>query len=97
MSLAINDLRWGHPVAGGGWRQLFDGLNFSCPSGQFVVVIGNNGSGKSTLLNLTAGTLRLGSGSISLDGRPLHRYRTIVAPAGLAGSCRTRWRAPARV
>ena len=74
MSLAINDLRWGHPIAGGGWRQLFEGLNLSCPSGQFVVVIGNNGSGKSTLLNLTAGTLKLGSGSISLNGRPLHRY-----------------------
>ena len=51
MSLEINALRWGHAVAGGGWRQLFEGLDLHCPSGQFVVVIGNNGSGKSTLLN----------------------------------------------
>ena len=75
MSLEISDLRWGHPIAGGGWRQLFEGLNLNCPGGQFVVVIGNNGSGKSTLLNLIAGTLKLGGGSIALDGRPLHRYR----------------------
>ena len=75
MSLEIRSLSWGHPVAGGGWKQLFEDLNLSCPSGQFVVVIGNNGSGKSTLMNLLAGTLKLRSGSIDLDGRPLHRYR----------------------
>ena len=75
MSLAIANLSWGHPLPGGGWRQLFDGFNLSCQSGQFVVVIGNNGSGKSTLLNLIAGTLKLGGGTITLGERPLHRYR----------------------
>ena len=54
MSLEIEDLAWGHPQPGGGWRQLFEGFHLSCPSGQFVVVIGSNGSGKSTLLNLVA-------------------------------------------
>jgi len=73
MSLAITNLSWGHPLPGGGWRQLFDGFNLSCQSGQFVVVIGNNGSGKSTLLNLIAGTLKLGGGSISLGDRPLQQ------------------------
>ena len=71
MSLAINDLSWGHPVPGGGLRQLFQGFNLSCPAGQFVVVIGSNGSGKSTLLNLIAGTLRAGGGSVQLEGREL--------------------------
>lgn len=75
MSLAIANLSWGHPLPGGGWRQLFDGFNLSCQSGQFVVVIGNNGSGKSTLLNLIAGTLKVGGGTITLGDRPLHRYR----------------------
>jgi len=75
MGLEIGALSWGHPLAGGGWRQLFEGFNLSCPSGQFVVVIGNNGSGKSTLMNLIAGTLKLGGGSICLGGRPLQRYR----------------------
>jgi putative ABC transport system ATP-binding protein len=75
MSLAIANLSWGHPLPGGGWRQLFDGFDLNCQSGQFVVVIGNNGSGKSTLLNLIAGTLKLGGGTITLGDRPLHRYR----------------------
>ena len=71
MSLQITDLGWGHSVPGGSWRQLFDGFSFSCPTGQFVVVIGSNGSGKSTLLNLIAGTLRAGAGSVQLEGREL--------------------------
>ena len=75
MSLEVSNLSWGHPVPGGGWRQLFDGFALNCPTGQFVVVIGNNGSGKSTLLNLIAGTLKLKGGSITLGGRPLHHYR----------------------
>ena len=71
MTLTIRDLAWGHPVPGGGWRQLFQGFNLACPVGQFVVVIGSNGSGKSTLLNLIAGTLRAGGGSVQLEEREL--------------------------
>ena len=73
MSLEIQDLAWGHPLPGGGWRQLFEGFNLNCPAGQFVVVIGSNGSGKSTLLNLVAGTLRASGGSVRLEGRELLR------------------------
>jgi len=71
MTLTIRDLAWGHPVPGGGWRQLFQGFNLACPAGQFIVVIGSNGSGKSTLLNLIAGTLRAGAGSVQLEQREL--------------------------
>ena len=71
MSLEVCDLGWGHALPGGGWRQLFEGFNLSCPSGQFVVVIGSNGSGKSTLLNLVAGTLKAGAGSVRLEGQEL--------------------------
>jgi putative ABC transport system ATP-binding protein len=74
MTLTIKGLSWGHPIPGGGWRQLFKGFDLSCSNGQFLSVIGNNGSGKSTLLNLIAGTLRLSGGSVELGGRPLHRY-----------------------
>ncbi len=73
MSLEIHDLAWGHPVPGGGWRQLFQGFSLSCPVGQYVVVIGSNGSGKSTLLNLVAGTLRAAAGSVRLEGQELLR------------------------
>lgn len=74
MTLLIHDLKWGHPIPGGGWRQLFKGFDLSCSNGQFLTVIGNNGSGKSTLLNLIAGTLKLAGGTVDLGGRPLHRY-----------------------
>ncbi|MEB3235781.1 MAG: ATP-binding cassette domain-containing protein [Cyanobacteriota bacterium] len=74
MTLTIQGLSWGHPIPGGGWRQLFKGFDLRCGNGQFVTVIGNNGSGKSTLLNLIAGTLNLGAGTVDLGGRPLHRY-----------------------
>ena len=73
--LSVEELSWGHPLPGSGWRQLFSGFSLSCPPGQFLVVIGSNGSGKSTLLNLVAGTLRQCAGRIHLGGRPLHRLR----------------------
>ena len=73
--LSVEELSWGHPLPGSGWRQLFSGFSLSCPPGQFLVVIGSNGSGKSTMLNLVAGTLRQGAGRIHLGGRPLHRLR----------------------
>lgn len=82
MSLAVCDLSWGHPQPGGGWRQLFDGFQLRCPTGEFVVVIGSNGSGKSTLLNLVAGTLAAQGGSLQLEGREL---------LGLADHRRARW------
>ena len=73
--LSVEELSWGHPLPGSGWRQLFSGFSLSCPPGQFLVVIGSNGSGKSTLLNLVAGTLRHSAGRIHLGGRPLHKLR----------------------
>lgn len=73
--LHVNNLSWGHPLPGSGWRQLFQAFSLSCPAGQFLVVIGSNGSGKSTLLNLVAGTLRHNDGQIHLGGRPLHSLR----------------------
>ena len=42
--------------------------SFSVPSGEFVVVLGTSGSGKSTLLKVLAGTEKLSSGELYLDG-----------------------------
>ena len=84
MSLEIRGLQWGHPEPGGGWRQLFEGFNLTCATGEFVVLIGSNGSGKSTLLNLIAGTLPALAGSVCLEGRELiglsdHRRASRIA------------------
>ncbi len=73
--LSVEDLSWGHPLPGSGWRQLFRSFSLTCPRGQFLVLIGSNGSGKSTLLNLVAGTLPDASGRIQLGGRPLQLLR----------------------
>ena len=73
MSLQVENLCWGHPVPGGGRRELFRNFAFSSGNGEFTVVIGSNGSGKSTFLNLLAGTLRSDSGSIRLDDQPLQQ------------------------
>ena len=55
------------------------------PAGEITSIIGPNGAGKSTLVNLAAGSYRVSSGRILLDGaelqrRPKHR----IARAGLA-------------
>src|SRR5262245_48827078 len=43
--------------------------------GDFVSIIGRNGSGKTTLARCMAGFLHPQSGSIHVDGRPIHRLR----------------------
>jgi iron complex transport system ATP-binding protein len=45
-------------------------LNFD--RGQFVAVVGPNGSGKTTLLATIAGDIQPSSGTVEVDGRPIH-------------------------
>lgn len=47
-------------------------------AGERLSILGTNGAGKSTLFNLIAGDILASSGSIQLNGRPIHRIR---APA----------------
>ncbi len=44
------------------------GLSLELKDGDFVTVIGGNGAGKSTMLNAIAGTWKIDSGSILVDG-----------------------------
>jgi putative ABC transport system ATP-binding protein len=46
---------------------IFDRLDLSIPSGDFVAVMGPSGSGKTTLLNLLGGIDRLDAGEIHID------------------------------
>lgn len=48
---------------------VFDGVSFSVPEGEFLVIIGPNGGGKSTLIKLCLGLLRPQSGEISVLGK----------------------------
>lgn len=51
-----------------------DGVDFSIPRGEFVVILGPSGAGKSTLLNLLGGMDTVTSGSIIVDGNVISNY-----------------------
>lgn len=51
-------------------------LTLAVPHGLVTTVIGPNGCGKSTLLRGLARLLRPQAGEVTLDGVPLHRWRT---------------------
>ncbi len=59
-------------VAGyGAADEILKGADLVVRPGEMVAVIGPNGAGKSTLLRALAGLLRLKSGSIRWEGRPI--------------------------
>ncbi|MGB0919754.1 MAG: heme ABC exporter ATP-binding protein CcmA [Alphaproteobacteria bacterium] len=52
-----------------GGRRVLDGVSFSVPVGQALIVRGPNGSGKTTLLRALAGLLEIAGGDVSdLEG-----------------------------
>ena len=51
-----------------------DGVDLDLAPGTFTVVLGSNGSGKSTLLSAIAGSVRLTSGTIELEGHDITRW-----------------------
>ena len=51
-----------------------DGIDFSIPKGEFVVILGPSGAGKSTLLNLLGGMDSATSGSIIVDNENIENY-----------------------
>ena len=58
---------WEHPV--------LSGVDLDIPAGHTVLITGPNGAGKSTLAWLLAGLLEPTSGTVTLDGGPLHNGR----------------------
>ncbi|GEC75629.1 dipeptide ABC transporter ATP-binding protein [Microbacterium maritypicum] len=58
-----------------GTRQVLHGVSFDVMAGETVAIVGESGSGKSTaatsIIKLLAGTGRITSGSITLEGREL--------------------------
>ena len=51
--------------------EILKGAMLSVQAGELVAIIGPNGAGKSTLLKAIAGLLRLKSGTILLEGKPI--------------------------
>ena len=52
------------------------GVSFNVNEGEIVTLIGANGAGKSTTLNTIAGLIRPRSGSVSFEGKLLHKVST---------------------
>lgn len=58
-------------TAGYGEGDVLHGVTLGLPRGAVVALLGENGAGKTTLLKILAGLLRVRSGTVTLDGRPL--------------------------
>lgn len=58
--------------AGYGDVQVLFGVSLAVGAGEMVALVGSNGAGKTTLLRSIHGMARIRSGSIRLDGRPIH-------------------------
>lgn len=52
-----------------------DGVSFPIEKGEFVVIVGPSGAGKTTILNLLGGMDKPTSGSITVDGNDISKYK----------------------
>lgn len=74
--LDVRDLRVSYGGRGIGRRSgapAVDGVSLSVAPEETLGLVGESGSGKTTVARCVAGLLRPGSGTITLDGRPLGR------------------------
>ncbi len=51
-----------------GQKQVLDGVDIACHTGESLVIIGGSGTGKSVLIKCILGLMRPDSGSIGIDG-----------------------------
>jgi NitT/TauT family transport system ATP-binding protein len=49
-----------------------DHVSLEIPDAHFACIVGASGCGKSTLLNIMGGLVRPSSGSVGIDGQPIH-------------------------
>ena len=58
-----------------GGRPIVRGIDFDVTAGEVVALLGANGSGKSTLVKAMVGLHPLSTGSVTLFGEPVQRFR----------------------
>ena len=55
-----------------GSNDVLKGVSLTVQGGEILALLGENGAGKSTLMNILGGVIQMDSGSIFLDGKPVH-------------------------
>ncbi|MBN1130378.1 MAG: ABC transporter ATP-binding protein [Chitinispirillaceae bacterium] len=72
-SLSLRSLCCSYP----GTVPVLSDVSFTVEQGETWAIIGKNGSGKSTLLKCIGGLLKIKSGSISVEGKPVSSYSSM--------------------
>ena len=70
-ALTFENVTWTYPETG---IQALNQVSFSVNAGETVGITGRTGSGKSTILQLAMRMMDPSSGTIALDGTPLHQW-----------------------
>ena len=66
---------------GDGFRAV-DGISFRAEAGQVVGLLGPNGAGKTTAMRMLVGLIRPDSGSIFVNGQPVHAGADVLGSVG---------------
>ena len=61
-------------VMGTDGKPVLSGIRFDVAAGSVIGIVGPSGAGKSTLLRMLSGAGRPSSGSVKIDGFPLHQW-----------------------
>ena len=72
-SIVFDDVHFTYPD---GTKEAVAGFSLEVPKGKTVALVGQSGSGKSTITNLICRFYDIDSGSITMDGVDIRRYRT---------------------
>jgi ABC-2 type transport system ATP-binding protein len=76
--LVVNDVV---KTYGDGFRAV-DGVSFRAEPGQVVGLLGPNGAGKTTVIRMLVGLIRPDSGSIYVNGQPVHAGADVLSAVG---------------
>jgi ABC-2 type transport system ATP-binding protein len=76
--LVVNDVV---KTYGDGFRAV-DGVSFRAEAGQVVGLLGPNGAGKTTVIRVLVGLIRPDSGSIYVNGQPVHAGADVLSSVG---------------
>ena len=78
-ALTFDNVTWTYPETG---IQALNQVSFSVNAGETVGITGRTGSGKSTILQLAMRMMDPSSGTIALDGTPLHQWELKAMRSG---------------